>query len=334
MITFLTAAQTAAALPYPTLVDALRTIYKEQVQAPPRHVHQLLAKTTPNGPTTLLLMPAWQPNANLGVKLVTVAAGNGVRNLPSVHSIYLLFDTATGVPLAMLDGEELTQRRTAAASALAAAYLARPDAATLLIIGTGRLAPFLAAAHCTIRPLRRVLVWGRSTQRAQALVDRLRHRGLGNGVTVDIAHDLASAVGCSDIISCATTSTTPIVQGAWVSPGTHVDLVGGFRPDMREADDALMTTASLFVDTFAGALTEAGDLVQPMTAGLLDRAAIRAELADLCSGQHPGRSGRAEITVFKSVGSAIQDLCAANVVWAAHLAGAAVAPVVTPEISV
>lgn len=324
MIPFLTAAQIAAALPYPALVDALRTIYTKYVQAPPRHVHQLIAGKPPVGPTTLLLMPAWQPDANLGVKLVTVAAGNGARNLPSVHSIYLLFDTASGVPLAMLDGEALTQRRTAAASALAASYLARPDAATLLIVGTGRLAPYLAAAHCSLRPLQRVLVWGRSAQRAQALVDQLRSHGLCNAaaspVTVEVARNLASAAGASDIISCATTSTTPLVHGAWLSPGTHVDLVGGFRPDMREADDALMTAASLFVDTYAGALAEAGDLLQPMAAGLLERAAIKAELADLCSGHHAGRTGRAEITVFKSVGSAIQDLCAANLAWAAQSA--------------
>ena len=326
MIPFITAPQIAAVLAYPALVEALRAIYTEQVQAPPRHVHQLVAGAPPAGPTTLLLMPAWQPDANLGVKLVTVAADNKARDLPSVHSIYLLFDTATGVPLAMLDGEELTQRRTAAASALAASYLARTDAATLLIVGTGRLAPYLAAAHCSMRPLRRVLVWGRSPQRAQALVDALRCQGLGNRasepVTVEVAPDLASAVGVSDIISCATTSTVPLVHGAWVSPGTHVDLVGGFRPDMREADDALMAAASLFVDTFAGALTEAGDLVQPIADGLFDRAAIKAELADLCSGRHTGRAGSAEITVFKSVGSAIQDLCAANLVWACHRAGA------------
>ncbi len=326
MIPFLTAAQVTAALPYPALVDALRAIYTKPVQAPPRHVHQLVAGATPAGPTTLLLMPAWQPDANLGVKLVTVAAGNGARNLPSVHSIYLLFDTATGVPLAMLDGEELTQRRTAAASALAASYLARPDAATLLIVGTGRLAPYLAAAHCSVRALRRVLVWGRSAQGAQALVDRLRRQGLGDtfggAVTIEVAPDLAIAAGAGDIISCATTSTTPLVHGAWLSGGTHVDLVGGFRPDMREADDALMAAASVFVDTYAGALAEAGDLLQPMATGLLERAAIKAELAELCSGRHSGRSAKSEITVFKSVGSAIQDLCAANLVWAAHLAGA------------
>lgn len=330
MIPFLTATQIAAALPYPTLATALRTIYTQDVQAPPRHVHQLVAGTPSAGPTTLLLMPAWQPDANLGVKLVTVAAGNSARGLPSVHSVFLLFDAATGVPLAMLDGEEVTQRRTAAASALAASCLARSDAATLLIVGTGRLAPYLAAAHCGLRPLRRVRVWGRSALRAQALVDRLRSSGLGEqgtgSVTIELAPDLASAASVSDIISCATTSTVPIVHGAWLSPGTHIDLVGGFRPDMREADDALMAMSSLFVDTFAGALTEAGDLVQPMAAGLIDRAAVRAELAELCRGNHPGRTGRAEITVFKSVGSAIADLCAANLVWAAIRADAPSTP--------
>ena len=331
MIPFITAAQITAALPYPALVSALRTIYTEPVQAPPRHVHQLNAGAPAVGPTTLLLMPAWQADAHLGVKLVTVSAGNSARGLQSVNSVYLLFDTTTGVPLALFDGEELTQRRTAAASALAASYMARTDAATLLIVGTGRLAPYLAAAHCRMRPLRRVLVWGRSAKGAQALVDKLRCQGLGDPaarpVTVDVAPDLARAAAVSDIISCATTSTAPLVHGSWLAPGTHVDLVGGFRPDMREADDALMAAASLFVDTCAGALAEAGDLVQPMAAGLFDRAAIKAELADLCSGRHSGRAGTAEITVFKSVGSAIQDLCAANLVWAAQRASEVSPPV-------
>lgn len=320
MIPFITATQIRAALPYPALIDALRTIFSQQVEAPQRHVHQLAdpAAGASAGPSTLLLMPAWQPTGHLGVKLVTVAAGNAARGLPTVNSVYLLFDTVTGMPLALLDGEELTQRRTAAASALASSCLSRPEAATLLMVGTGRLSAYLLAAHCCVRPMRKVLVWGRSQERALAFVERARHAGLAPDADIMVATDLPAAAGVADIISCATTSTVPIVQGRWLSPGCHVDLVGGFRPDMREADDDLMARSCVFVDTFAGALAEAGDLVQPLASGRLQRSAILAELADLCCARHAGRSTADEITVFKSVGSAIEDLCAAEMVFAAH----------------
>ena len=328
MIPFITAAQIRAALPYPALIDSLRTIFSQPqpVKAPARHVHQLTdpaadtGSDTSAGPTTLLLMPAWQPAGHLGVKLVTVAAGNAARGLPTVNSVYLLFDTVTGMPLALLDGEELTQRRTAAASALASSYLSRPDAAMLLMVGTGRLSAYLLAAHCSVRSIRKVLVWGRSPERTLAFVESARNAGLAPAVEIMVATDLQVAAGMADIISCATTSTAPLVRGRWLRPGCHVDLVGGFRPDMREADDDLMAGSSVFVDTFAGALAEAGDLVQPLASGRLQRSAILAELAGLCCARHAGRSTADEVTVFKSVGSAIEDLCAAGMAFAAQQA--------------
>lgn len=176
----------------------------------------------------------------------------------------------------------------------------------------------MAAAHCTTRPIRTVSVWGRSADRTAGSAELLRRQFEGSGIQVEIAGDLETAVRQADIITCATTSTTPIVQGAWVQPGTHVDLVGGFRPNMREADDALMCSAAVFVDTWNGALAEAGDLVQPMEAGRLERTALKAELADLCAGRHPGRSNTAQVTLFKSVGAALEDLCAADLAWDYH----------------
>jgi ornithine cyclodeaminase len=264
---------------------------------------------------TLLLMPAWQAGARLGVKLVTVAPNNPAKRLPSVHSVFLLFDAVTGVPLALLDGEELTLRRTAAASALASCYLSRSDSETLLMVGTGSLAPYLAEAHCAVRPIRRLLVWGRTPQRAEQLVQQLSANAWATNIEMAATVDLATATAAADIISCATTSTVPIVRGADVRPGTHLDLVGGFKPNMREADDDALARATVFVDTFAGALAEAGDLVQPLANGRLQRASIVAELADLCGQHHAGRTSREEITVFKSVGTAIEDLCAANLAW-------------------
>jgi len=313
MIPYLSAAQLREALPYPKLIAALKQSFAEEIRAPVRHIHTVSEQDA----TTLLLMPVWQPAGHMGVKLVTVAPGNPKRQLPTVHSIFVLFDTETGAPLALLDGEELTLRRTASASALASGWLSREDSSSLLMIGTGRLAPYLAAAHCAARPIRRITVWGRSADKALATADEIRAAGISEHIRVDVAPDLQRAIREADIVSCATTSKMPIVPGAWVMPGTHVDLVGGFKPDMREADDDLMGAADVFVDTFAGALAEAGDLLQPLVSGRLQRASIAAELADLAAGRHSGRTDARQITVFKSVGTGIEDLCAANLAWAA-----------------
>lgn len=321
MLPHLNAQQVRAALPWSGLIAALRIAFTQDIQSPRRHVHAV----SEDPASVLLLMPVWQSQRHLGVKLVTVAPDNPRRDLPTVHSLFLLFDAATGVPVAMLDGEELTLRRTAAASALAAGWLAREDSHTLLVVGTGALAPAMAAAHAAARPLRRILVWGRDATKAEDAAQRIRQQLAGDGLNATVEtvpeSSLASAAGSADIITCATTSKTPILQAAWLAPGTHVDLVGGFRPDMREADDALMASASVFVDTYAGALAEAGDLVQPMANGNLKRESIRAELAELAGGRHGGRANASEITVFKSVGTALEDLCAAELAWSSWVAG-------------
>jgi ornithine cyclodeaminase len=241
---------------------------------------------------------------------VTVFPRNRVRGVATVSALYVLLDGTTGHPRALIDGEALTLRRTAAASALASTYLSRKDSATLLVIGTGALAPHMARAHCAMRPIETVLLWGRKPERAQALAARLRDEGL----PAQARADLEQALGEADIVTCATTATEPVLRGALLSPGTHVDLVGGFTPQMREGDDALIARAEIFVDTYAGALGEAGDLVQPLASGLLARECVRAELAELVTGAHPGRKSAEEITLFKSVGTALEDLCAACLV--------------------
>jgi ornithine cyclodeaminase len=311
MIPFFSSEQIQQALPCTTLISAMREAFHDAAQAPRRHVHPL----SDTGSSTLLLMPVWQPNAHLGVKLVTVVPENQARQLPTVQALFILLDTTTGTPLALMDGEELTLRRTAAASALASTYLSRHESEHLLIVGTGQLAPYMAVAHCAVRGIHRVTVWGRDRQKAQLTIEKIQALGLPASVVIDVAEDLGAASKMADLISCATTSRQALVQLASVRPGTHIDLVGGFKPDMREADDGLMSTALLFVDTFDGALAEAGDLVQPMQAGLITRGSVLAELADLVSGRHAGRSNAQEITLFKSVGTAIEDLCAANLVW-------------------
>lgn len=307
---FFGAADIHAALGFPMLVDALRAAFAQGATVPLRHVHTLGGGDGEGDGAKLLLMPAWREGEALGVKLVTVFPGNRERGARTVGSLYVLLDAATGHARALLDGEALTLRRTAAASALASTYLSRPDSKTLLVIGTGALAPCMALAHCAVRDIERVLVWGRSAARAEALAAKLRAEGL----PAEHAAVLDESIARADIVTCATTAREPIVRGARVRPGTHVDLVGGFTPGMREADAELLARAGVFVDTYAGALAEAGDLVQPMADGVFAREQVRADLAELCAGRKTGRAVAADITVFKSVGTALEDLCAATLV--------------------
>lgn len=311
MIPYFTSEQIQQALPFDLLIPALRAGFKETMHVPPRHVHPLSASDA----SVLLLMPVWQPEQHLGVKLVTVAPTNRARGLSTVQALFILMDCQTGVPLALFDGEELTLRRTAAASALASTYLSRPDSKHLLIVGSGQLAPYMAWAHCAVRPIETITIWARSPDKAQQTLDKIKAETGALSCQYQVIQDLTEASLHADIISCATTSTEPLIQARNLQKGTHVDLVGGFRPDMREADDALMSTASLFVDTYAGACKEAGDIVQPQQAGLITTASVLAELAELVSAKHIGRKDANEITVFKSVGTALEDLVAANLVW-------------------
>lgn len=301
--------EVAAALPYDALTDALQQTFAGRFETPVRAHHRLPAGDGPEA--TLLLMPAWRPGAALGVKIASVFPGNAERGLPSVNASYLLLDPATGVPLAVIDGAELTLRRTACASALAARYLARDDAATLLMVGTGKLAPHLIAAHAAVRPIRRVRVWGRRPDKARAVCESLYLPDADIGA-VD---DLRSAVAEADVISCATLSHEPLIAGDWLRPGQHLDLVGAYLPNMREADDVAVAKSDVYVDTYDGALAEAGEILQAIEAGVLTRDGIRAELAELATGAKPGRTDPGAITLFKSVGSAIEDLAAASLVW-------------------
>jgi ornithine cyclodeaminase len=288
------------------LVAPLREAFVKGISAPERAHH-----TVPNdggADATLLLMPAWRPGGLLGVKVATVFPDNAQRSLPSVMAQYLLLSAVTGEPLALLDGRALTLVRTAAVSALAADYLARRESSVLLMVGTGELAPYLVEAHVAQHAIARVIVWGRDPAKAAALVAQLRGRF---DCQIDASGNLEEAVSAADIISCATLSQAPLVRGAWLRPGTHLDLVGGFTPKMREADDAAMERSGAVVVDSATALSEAGDLMGPIQSGALDIGQVRT-LADVISGKAPGRSGAAEITVFKSVGTALADLTAAE----------------------
>lgn len=315
----ISAAEVDRALTFPGLVETLRSAFREGAVQPVRHHHAI---ERPQGAgSTLLLMPAWTAFENadaakdghIGVKIVTVSPDNNALGKPAVMGLYLLLDGATGEPQALIDGQRLTQWRTACASALAADYLAREDASRLLVIGAGALAPFLARAHAAMRPITSIRIWNRTPANAEKVVRELRAEGLA----AEIAGDLDAELADADIVSSATISATPLVKGAWLRPGAHVDLVGGFTPAMREADDDAIRLARIYVDTRAGATKEAGDIVQPLASGVLAPEAIVADLAELTRSEKKGRESAAEITLFKSVGAALEDLAAGIAVYEA-----------------
>ena len=297
---------TRAALPFERLVPALKAMFAAGSEAPPRHVHEV---RSPGGGFTSLIMPAWVPGRCYGVKTINVAPGNAALGLPGLHAVYLLFDATTGVPLALLDGDELTARRTVAASALAASWLAREDARHLLIVGAGRIAKQLPAAYRVVRPIERATVWARSAAKAEALAGELR----GEGIAAEAATNLEAAVRAADIVSCATLSETPLIHGPWLQPGSHLDLIGGFTPAMREADDDCFAGAEIYIDTDE-ALKKSGDLLGPMSRGVFAASDVRGTLATLARGEAAGRRSHEERTVFKSVGHALEDLAAAMLV--------------------
>lgn len=307
-----TAEELARILSYGNLVDALARAFCADVTVPVRHHHAI---PQPDQDATLLLMPAWT-NADdryLGCKIVSVFPGNAAVGQPSVYGSYILMSGETGEPLAVMDGRILTTWRTAGASALASHYLSRGDAEHLVMVGAGALAPHLVRAHASVRGIRRVTLWNRSRARAESLAARLGQ----NGLDIIVADDLERAIRAADIVSCATLAQQPLVRGEWLGPGVHVDLVGGFTPAMREADDEAVRRARVYVDTRAGALKEAGDLVDPIRRGVICAADVQGDLFDLCRGKVKGRRSPGEITLFKSVGTAIEDLAAAMLVWRA-----------------
>ncbi len=296
----------ARALPYGALVEALREAFRDPAAAPLRHHIKLGEKP---GSAGLLLMPA-ACASHYVVKVLGIFPGNPVAGLPTIRGTVLLCSAINGELLAVMDAGEVTARRTAAASALAAQYLARADASRLLLVGSGRLIPYLAEAHAAVRPIRQVMIWARDATKAAAAVRRAQEC-LGASVQLGVVESLESAVAEADIISCATSSTEALLHGRWLQPGTHVDLVGSYQEGMQEADLECLQRSTVFVDTRAGALAEAGEIIAAIRAGQMQPGDIAADLSALARGEQPGRQSEQEITLFKSVGCAQEDLAAA-----------------------
>ncbi|WP_339779042.1 ornithine cyclodeaminase family protein [uncultured Thalassospira sp.] len=302
---FVTAEDIDRSVPPRDMVEALRRWFAKGCETPLRS-HFNMERSSEDD-ATLLIMPSWEKDGAAGVKVAAVVPGNSARNLPAVSGIYILLDSITGQPVAVLDGTRLTTRRTAAASALAADYLARKDASHLVMVGTGAMAPNLIAAHASVRPIKKVTIWNRRPEKAVTLAREVELLGFEATGT----DDLEVACKTADIISCATLSTAPLVRGAWLSDGVHVDLVGAFKPVMRETDDAVMKKCRIYVDSMDGAAAEGGDVVQAIQSGAISKDDIVGDLFDLTRGNVKGRQSDAECTVFKSVGHALEDFAAA-----------------------
>lgn len=303
---FISADRLRDLIPWERLIPALHKAFRTPCQMPDRQ------RVDISGTGTLLLMPAWIEDQSLGVKLVQVFPDNSRIGKPAVHAMYMLASAETGEIKAVMDGENLTVRRTAGTSALASRFLSRQSSRCLLVMGAGALAPYVIGAHAAVRPIDQVLLWARRPEAADALATRVTD---SLGLRAEVVHSLPAALERADIVSTITTATDPILPGRHVRPGTHVDLIGGFTPKMREADDELMRAGTLFVDMRAAALREPGDIVDPIARGIISPAAIRGDLFDLCNERTGGRESEEQITVFKSVGLALEDLAAATLAW-------------------
>lgn len=314
--------QASRALDPAALIDALRHAFQQPPVVPLRHTHRIGAPGPDVDPQdapsyvnpgealgTSLIMPAWN-DRYYGVKIVNIFPENTRQGLPGLHACYLLFDARTGVPLAQMDGDVITAHRTACAAALGAAYLASEQSENLLIVGAGRVASLLANAFSAVRPIRKVRIWNVREASAQRLADRLRLAGYD----AQAVPDLEQAVRASDIVSCATLSTVPLIRRDWLAPHAHLDLIGSFTPDMQEAHPDCFAGAGVYVDT-AEALQKSGDILRAVQAGDFTPEALRGTLQALCQGSVPGRTKHGERTVFKAVGTALEDLAAATLIW-------------------
>lgn len=296
-IPFIQANEVEHLLSWQALCDALRDGHK-QTRA---DIDDILFK---HGSNALLTRAAWVPGAGIGVKTATIFPDNASREpaLPSVNAVFTLFDDETGVPTVLIDGILVTKWKTAGDSVLGSRLLARSDSEVLTIVGAGAVADSLIDAYRAVFPgLKRIIVWNRTFAKARALAEQ---KG------VEAIEHLEDACGLADIISCATLSVDPVLNGEWVQPGTHVDLIGAYRPDMREADDSLIAKCRLFVDARETTIHDIGELTIPIATGVISESDVRGDLYDLCNGG-TGRTSDAEVTVFKNGGGAHLDLMTA-----------------------
>lgn len=303
----------ASSLDYKELIEALKEIFQTQYTMPLRHHH--FYQTAQGDENTLILMPVWN-DEYMGMKQVTVAPANTAIGIPSIFAQYILSNSLTGQPLALMNAAGLTSRRTACTSALAADYLSRKDAKHLLVVGGGKVAQHLVQAYSTIRDFSKISLWMRNEEKLHLFVKELQQQGY----RVEAVKDLEKTARQADIISCATLSETPIVKGEWVKAGTHLDMIGSHKPDTRETDNEAILKSKIFVDSRMGALHETGELAIPIAEGIISEKDVKADITALIKGIHHGRTNDKEVTLFKSAGLAVEDLAAALLVYKKYLA--------------
>lgn len=298
-------------LPFTTLVDELASMHRDPIGL----VDEMLMESVDDNDSVshFFIRTGWQPEKAVGAKVITVfPRNNQTREYPSIQAVYILFEAVHGSPVACLDGTALTWLKTASDSALASKLLSREDIESMLMIGAGQMAPHLLAAHCEVRPsLKRVQVWNRTAEKAQQLCKEMKQKF--PGIDFSAVSEIEAPAREADLICSAIGRKDPIIEGVWLKPGAHVDLIGAFTPDMREADDEVMRRGSLFVDARETTINHIGELMIPLASGVISEADVLADLSDLCQQRHAGRSSEDEITVFKNGGGGHLDLMCARI---------------------
>lgn len=305
----ITADQVHAALRFPDFIDSLYGAFAGRYTMPPRQV--MLLDEGSGAHDAFAMLPSWNEEV-IALKAFTYFPDNPPPR-QTLYSQIMLFDRQGGEPLALVDGVSVTCYRTAGVSALASRLLSRPESATLLLLGTGKLAPFLIRAHASVRPLTKVLIWGRSSEKSETLAESAGSEF--PSIEFQTVTDLPEACGQADIVVCATGSEDILVRGEWISPGTHTDFLGNHHATKRECDTDMVTRSRVFVDTRANCFKEAGEILVPVAEGAFSTDQVVGELSDLCKGSVPARQDSREITLFKSVGCALGDLCGAVIAW-------------------
>jgi 1-pyrroline-2-carboxylate reductase [NAD(P)H] len=304
--------QVQNSLSFAELIPLLKQSFAKPFHMPQRQVH-LLAPEDQSKHDAFALLPSWNEEV-IGNKMFTYFPENNANyDIPGLFSKIMLFRRKTGEPLALVDGTSVTYWRTAAISALASQLLSREDSQHLMLFGTGNLAAYLLHAHISVRDLKNVTIWGRSAKKVQVLINEFS--ALYPKINFYTSLDVNEEIPFIDIICCATGSKTPLFNGEIVSAGCHIDCLGNHMPDARECDSTIITRSSVFVDSLANTLNEAGELLIPIEEGVFKADQIHGELADMCKNSEILRQNADEITLFKSVGTAISDLVAAYLVF-------------------
>ena len=307
----LDADQILNSLSFTTLADELEAMHREPIGL----VDEMLMDSEDDRGNTshFFIRTGWQPEKAVGAKVITVfPRNNETREWPSIQAVYVLFEGVNGTPIACLDGTALTYIKTATDSALGSRLLSRENVERMLMIGAGEMAPHLVRAHCQIRPaIRQVHIWNRTMVKAAALCQHLSREM--PGIEFNAIDELEASASEADLICSAIGRSEPIIEGHWLKPGAHVDLIGAFTAEMREADDEVLRRGRLFVDARETTINHIGELMIPLASGVISEADVLADLSDLCQQRHSGRQAEDEITVFKNGGGGHLDLMCARI---------------------